>query len=101
MINVHRFEDLSQSNQHLLDAIFRQICVKLCINRLMLLLLGQMRLEKFNFAHESIGAVQAQLGLTLSIQHRLAEVKQALVLTDILNVLLDEAELVQAHPEII
>ena len=67
----------------------------------MLLLLGQMRLEKFNFAHESIGAVQAQLCLTLSIQHRLAEVKQALVLTDILNVLLDEAELVQAHPEII
>ena len=45
--------------------------------------------------------MQAQLRLTFSIQHCLAKVKQALILTDILNVLLDEAELVQAHTEII
>ena len=45
--------------------------------------------------------MQAQLRLALSIEHRLAEVKQALILTDVLNVLLDEAELVQAHLEIV
>ena len=101
LISGHRFKDVCQSNEHLFAAIFCQIRVKLRIYRLVLLLIRQMRLEKFNFDYESIGAVQAQLSLTFSILHRLTKVQQALILPDVLNILLDEAELVQTHLQVI
>ena len=45
--------------------------------------------------------MQAQLSLTFSILHRLTKVQQALILPNVLNILLDEAELVQTHLQVI
>jgi len=58
-------------------------------------------LELFYFVGESIGTVEALEGLILAIADSFAKVKQALVLPDVFNVLLYEAQLVHAHFQIV
>ena len=56
----------------------------------MWLLLSQVHLKLFYFINKTICSVNTQFSLTFTILNCLAEIEQALILSNILNVLLNE-----------
>ena len=56
----------------------------------MWLLLSQVHLKLFYFVNKTICSVNTQFSLTFTILYCLAEIEQALILSNILNVLLNE-----------
>ena len=60
-----------------------------------------MELQRVSFGDQSHYSVDAQLGLDLTIADVLTEIEHALVLSDVLDFLLEEAQLMQCHLEVV
>ena len=106
LVRLHVLYDLIQSDNHLSAAVFEHIALKLDVRRVqesrLSLHLGiQMALQFLSLLYKPIDTVKAELGLALTIEDIFTEVKLCLVLPHLLNLLLQVAQLVQTHLQII
>ena len=106
LVRLHVLYDLIQSDNHLSAAVFEHIALKLDVRRVqesrLSLHLGiQMALQFLSLLYKPIDTVKAELRLALTIEDIFTEVKLCLVLPHLLNLLLQVAQLVQTHLQII
>lgn len=60
-----------------------------------------MCLQELRFCDEPVGTMETEFCLALTIAHSFAKVQQTLVLTNILDILFNEAQFMKAHFKIV